>query len=189
MAGMDLAIMGRSGEPDASSTEPIVAGYSGKTDASGRYEASGLIAGTYSILLRSPDRNPGLVAQPVVLRDGQRVEVELQARQAGTTLQLSISGPGAKRTGELQVGLIRGVVPQVTGAQDLMKIGTPIQPKDDETPDAPVFELLAPGPYTVLVAKMEGDGFRVFTQAIEVGTGPRQRVDVVVPADLPLIAR
>jgi protocatechuate 3,4-dioxygenase beta subunit len=189
MAGMDLAIMGRSGEPDASSTEVIVAGYSGKTDASGRYEATGLLAGTYSIFLRSPDRNPGLVAQPVVLRDGQRVEVELQARQAGTTLQLSISGPGAKSTGELHVGLIRGVVPQVTGSQDLMKIGTPIQPKDDETPDAPVFELLAPGPYTVLFAKMEGDGFRVFTQSIEVGTGPRQRVEVVVPADLPLITR
>jgi protocatechuate 3,4-dioxygenase beta subunit len=189
IAGVDLAILGRAEGSDASSTEGRLGANSGKTDESGRYEASGLLAGTYFIYVNSPDRNPGLTAQPVVLRDGQRVEVELKARQAGTTLQLSISGPGAKRTGELHVGLLRGVVPQITSAQDLMKIGTPMEPRDDETPDAPVFELLAPGPYTVLVAMMEGDGFRVFTHPIDVGPGPRQHVDVVVPADLPLITR
>jgi protocatechuate 3,4-dioxygenase beta subunit len=189
MAGLDLAILGRAEGSDASSTGERFGANSGKTDESGRYEASGLLAGTYFIYLNSPDRNPGLVAQPVVLHDGQRVEVELKARQAGTTLQLSISGPGAKTTGELHVGLLRGVVPQIMGAQDLLKIGTPIRPRDDETPDAPVFELLAPGPYTVLVAKMERDGFRVFTHPIEVGPGPRQHADVVVPADLPVISR
>jgi hypothetical protein len=179
MAGLGVGALVRGEDPEAKT---------GNTDAQGRAELTGLPGGTYLVWVVGANNNPGLGGRTVEVRDGETVALELREREGSTTLTVAVSGPGVSEDGELNVGLLPGNVPTIARMQDFFTIGVPLQPGDDDPPLAPTFQRLAPGRYTVLVAKPDGGkGIRLFTQPIDVGAGPRQRVEVTVPAELPFV--
>jgi protocatechuate 3,4-dioxygenase beta subunit len=179
MGGLGIVAMARGEDPQVEM---------GNTDAQGRAAITGLSGGTFLVWVEHADNNPGLASRTLEVRDGETVKLEFREQEGGTTLTVAVSGPGVSEDEELHVGLLPGDVPAITRMQDFFTVGVPLQPGSDDPPLAPTFQRLAPGRYTVLVAKQAGNkGFRLFKQAVDVGAGPRQRVEVTVPAELPIV--
>jgi hypothetical protein len=160
---------------------------SGKTDADGRWEAKALPPGRYMVFVNADRANPGLAGRQVDVGDGERAQVELQERAEGATLAVTLTGPGARVDEELHVALVRGELPPVAGFRDLAALGVPIEPVANQPALSPIFQLLEPGRYTLLVAKETGGGFGLLARPVEVGTAPQQRLEVQVPAELPIV--
>ncbi len=154
------------------------------TDARGRYEFSGLPAGVYVVHAGLEDPNPGLGPRVVELEERARVEIELRARDSGTTLELSLSGPGAADLEEVFVGLVAADAPPVRSVGDLAGV---IRPATMDARRSIPF--LAPGRYGLIVLVHDGDDVRFLTRPVDVGTGPLQVVDVAVPGNLPILPK
>src|SRR6266542_4211030 len=133
------------------------------TDARGRYEFSGLPAGVYVVHAGLEDPNPGLGPRVVELEERARVEIELRARDSGTTLELSLSGPGAADLEEVCVGLVAADAPPVRSVGDLAGV---IRPATMDARRSIPF--LAPGRYGLIVLVHDGDDVRFLTRPVDV---------------------
>jgi 5-hydroxyisourate hydrolase-like protein (transthyretin family) len=161
---------------------------SGRTGDDGRWEAAALTPGRYVVFVGADRSNPGLAGTAVEVADGARAAVELREVAAGATLAVTLTGPGARDGEELHAALVRGDLPPGASLADPSALGVPIEPVGNGAALSPVFRLLSPGRYTLLVARPDGaGGFGLLTRAVDVGAAPEQTLEVQVPEELPTV--
>ena len=109
--------------------------------------------------------------------------VDFQEPMEGTTVRVVLRGRAAGAMAMLAPGmLVDGEVPR--GAQE--RVPT-LRSMSSTAPRALVFERVTPGPYVIEVTRQEEGGkYGTLHDAVDVGQGPEQTVELELPEKLPL---